>query len=258
MTIQSVDRAIDILSLFSATRPRLGITDISMALGLSKPTIHGLVRTLTDRGFLQQDTETRKYSIGLKIYEMGIFVSGTLKINQAGSLPAMRLAQSTKQMTRLALWDADSILVTLNFTPSIPETTIHHMGIRVPAYCTASGKSILAKLKEEELKSYLDRVTLSPLTQNTITSREQLLADIDKGNQKGYFEDREEAMIGLTCISAAIFDQTNRPVASISVSGGTGFVDSENISSIAFEMNMTANEISQSLGYLPLPMPTPM
>ena len=64
MTIQSVNRAIDILSLFTVMQPRLGITDISKHLNLSKTTVHGLIRTLTRRGFLQQDPETRKYSLG--------------------------------------------------------------------------------------------------------------------------------------------------------------------------------------------------
>ena len=81
MGIQSVHRALDILSLFSAAQPRLGITEMSNVLGLPKATVHGLVRTLVQRGFLYQDIETRKYRLGLTIYELGTILAGTLKSN---------------------------------------------------------------------------------------------------------------------------------------------------------------------------------
>ena len=82
MAIQSVQRAMKILGLFSIAKPRLGITEISNALGLHKATIQGLVRTLFEEGFLAQDPETKKYALGLKIYEMGVVLAGTLEINQ--------------------------------------------------------------------------------------------------------------------------------------------------------------------------------
>ena len=84
MSIQSVDRALQILALFSHRSPVLGVTEISRALGLSKGTVHGLIRTLLQQGFLQQDLPSRKYRLGLKIYELGIILAGTLEINQKG------------------------------------------------------------------------------------------------------------------------------------------------------------------------------
>src|SRR4030042_447465 len=92
--IQSVNRAIAILSLFTPRRPRLGITEISRMLNLPKATIYGLAHTLLKAGFLQQDPETRKYQLGLKIYEMGIILAGNFEINQKAIGPANKLAKS--------------------------------------------------------------------------------------------------------------------------------------------------------------------
>ncbi|MFH1349502.1 MAG: helix-turn-helix domain-containing protein, partial [Pseudomonadota bacterium] len=88
MIIQSVHRAMQVLGLFSLSTPRLGISEISRALGLHKGTVQGLIRTLVHEGFLQQDQETRKYQLGFKIYELGLIMAGSLEVNQKASNPA--------------------------------------------------------------------------------------------------------------------------------------------------------------------------
>ena len=71
MPIQSINRAIDILLLFSQARPWLGITEISKTLGLNKATVFGLVNTLQERGFLTKDPVNQKYGLGNKLHELG-------------------------------------------------------------------------------------------------------------------------------------------------------------------------------------------
>ena len=82
MAIQSVQRVMKILGLFSITKPSLGITEISNALGLHKATIQGLVRTLFEEGFLAQDPETKKYQLGLKIYAMGVVLAEPCRLTR--------------------------------------------------------------------------------------------------------------------------------------------------------------------------------
>ena len=106
--IQSVNRAIQILGLFSLAKPQLGITEISRALKLHKGTVQGLVRTLTDQGFLEQDHYSRKYQLGPKVYELGIIRAGSLEINQKASIPAHQLALRTERLVRIATWDKNS------------------------------------------------------------------------------------------------------------------------------------------------------
>lgn len=255
MGIQSVHRALDILSLFSAAQPRLGITEMSNVLGLPKATVHGLVRTLVQRGFLYQDIETRKYRLGLTIYELGTILAGTLKINQVGAGPAHRLAQNTRQMVRVAIWDQDAILVTLNLFPQSQAVRFHQLGPRVPAYCSALGKAILAWLTTEDLAGYLKRTHLSEYTAHTITDRKRLLQDLEQTRRRGYAVDREECLVGLACIGAPVFDHTGRPTASISISGAPELLQDKQLSSIVLELIDAAREISRSMGYLPEAVP---
>ncbi len=251
MSVQSVDRALDILGLFSSSSPRLGITEMSKALGLAKPTVHGLVRTLVLRNFLSQDPETKKYSLGLKIHEMSAVLASTLKINQVGGALAQALAKSLSLAARIAIWDQESVLITLNLFPE--STTVHYQqfGPRVPAYCSSIGKTILAHLPEDELISYLETHELTALTQNTITDKEKFLQDIEEARSKGYALDVEECIMGLACIGAPIFDFTGRPTGSLSISGSPESVFGDDLGNIARELMQTASQISTFLGWHP-------
>jgi len=255
MTIQSVNRALDILFLFTNTQPRLGITEISKLLGLTKPTVHGLVQTLAKRGFLHQDPETRKYSLGLKIYELGSILSSTLKINRVGEGPAYRLANSTNHMVRMAIWDQNEILVTFNGIPGHHTGKYQQLGPRVPAYCSASGKAVLSKLSRKNLSRYLKETKLTPYTSKTITKTASLVKELEKARTKGYAEDHEEYLPGLFCISSAILDRSGTPYAAISVSGGINFFSNPHLDDIAQNMIETAAEISRSMGYFQQAVP---
>jgi len=255
MAIQSVNRAIDILFLFSGARPFLGITEISDVLGLTKPTVHGLVQTLTGRGFLNQDPETRKYSLGLKIYELGTFLASTLKVNQVGAIPAHRLANSVNHMTRLAIWDQSSALVTLNILPGTKIRNYQQLGPRVPAYCSAAGKAILASLPEKEIADYCKRTALIPYTDNTITDKRRLLKELKKIKQQGFSDDHEEYLPGIACVSCPVFDHTGQPAAAISVSSIPEMIFGNDLKKITEEMKDTAREISRSMGYMPKTAP---
>ena len=179
MIIQSVDRALDILSLFSYAKPRWGITDIALAMNLPKGTIHNIVSTLDSGGFLKKDEETRKYCLGPKLFSLGTIMGGTLEINQKASGPAHSLAERTGLVCRIAIWDHDAALVTMEVAPRNYKALAQRLGPRVAAYCSAIGKSLLAYLTSSEIRVYLDQTELVPFTPNTITREDLLLEELE-------------------------------------------------------------------------------
>ncbi len=251
MAIQSVKRAIEILTLFTPERPRLGITEISKLMKLPKPTIHGLVQTLIDLNFLLQDKETRKYSLGLKLYELGIFLSGTLKINQVGGGLAQRLAVKTGQMVRLAIWDNDKVLVTMNLFPTVDDSYLFRqlgLGPKVPAHCSAVGKAILSSFSVEKRTAYLQQMPLTQHTPNTIMDLPRLLTELEEARKTGISRECEEYLKGLSCIGAAIYDDSGEAVAAISLSGPADFLKRPDLPELSQQLTQTAAEISISMG----------
>jgi DNA-binding IclR family transcriptional regulator len=251
MSIQSVHRALTILSFFSAARPRLGVTELGRLMGLSKTTVHNLVKTLVGHGFLQQDHETRKYSLGLKIYELGTTLAGSLPLNQVGAQPAERLTAATGLMSRLAVWDCDTVLVTLNFFPLAEAPWQMQLGPRVPAYCTALGKAVLAFMDAVRLAEYLDSHPLAKYTTNTITDHKVLRKELDASRQRGYAVDRGEYVDGFTCLGAPIFDYSGLAVGAVSLSGRPEDVQGDQEAKVGLELIRTAREISRRMGFRP-------
>ncbi len=249
MSIQSVSRALSILKLFSAAKIHLGISEIARALNLTNPTVHGLVRTLVEKGFLTQDPATKKYCLGIRNYELGHYFLGASRVYQVGAAATHRLAQTAGLSARLAVRDEDSVVVILMVHAQPERFQYLQVGPKIPNYCTSLGKAILAWLPSDELMKYMEHVQLAPYTPQTITDRKRLLEDLDKSRLRGYAIDRQELVPGLTCASAPIFNQSQQPVASVSISSGSDLFGLDNISEITDELIQTANEISYSLGY---------
>ena len=155
MRIQSLERAISILNLFRSTRNPLGISEMAQALNLAKTTVHGLVSTLEMNGFLKKDAATRKYRLGFALFELGSIQAADLEINQRAFFPMRELSNKIDRLCRVAIWDRGSVIVTMTVQPQGHEITARQFGARLPGYCTALGKAILANMDESEQKSYL-------------------------------------------------------------------------------------------------------
>jgi DNA-binding IclR family transcriptional regulator len=251
MSIQSVDRALRILTLFSNRNPVLGVTEISQALELSKGTVHGLIRTLLRQGFLQQDRPSRKYRLGLKIYELGIILAATMEINQKAAGPINQLAKATQLVVRVAIWDGDSMVITSDAHPRPRAVLPHQFGPRVHAYCSAMGKAVLAFLREEELAAYLQRTELVAFTPSTVIEKVRLLVDLEATRCRGYSIDREEAVQGMACLGAPVFQHEGSVAGAISISGGVARILNDKMEHLTEELLKTAAEISRYMGYFP-------
>jgi len=251
MTIQSVDRALQILSFFSHKRSLVGISELSQLTQLPKGTIHGLVKTMVDRGFLVRDSQTRRYRLGIKLHELGILVSENLDIVQKGAPFAHRLSRKTQSLCRIAIWDGDAVVIVLSARPRPRASFPHQIGPRVRAYCSAMGKAVLAHLGEEELKGHLNRTERVPFTPSTMTRKKMLKMELEKTKARGYSLDREEAVRGLSCLGAPVFGRDGSLEGSLSISGASKRILGPRKETFLEELLRTADEISQHLGYFP-------
>ena len=249
MSIQSIDRALSILSLFSASKTHIGITEIAKSVKLTNSTVHGIVKTLHGKGFLYQEKSTKKYCLGVCNFELGHYFLGASKVYQAGAAASHRLAEDTGLNTRLAILDQDEAVVILTVYSKSERFKYYPVGPRVPLYCTALGKAILAWLPEKDFKKYLENRSFYTFTPHTITDSELLTASLKNMDLNGYVMDREEMVRRIVCIAAPIFDLHNTPIASLSLSSGLDLLNHEKFRDFADNLIHTAADISYALGY---------
>jgi DNA-binding IclR family transcriptional regulator len=251
MSIQSIERVSAILALFSLERPWLGVSEIARVMGLPKTTVSSLVRTLLEVGFLSQDSETRRYTLGQRLLNLGIIVEDTLEINQKAQGPAKDLAGKTGLICRVAIWDEDAALITLDVIPREVEVLARRIGPRVAAYATSHGRAILAFLPPNELQKYLKRIKFIAFTPFTITSKDELVKELAETRRRGYAVNNQGLVQGRGSIAVPIFQRGGRVLAAISLVGSPERIFSQNLTVLVRNVQNAATEISRLMGYTP-------
>ena len=252
MRIQSIERAIGILNLFKANRSSLSLAEIASGMGIAKTTIHTILKTLEYNGFLRQDIYTKKYSLGFALFELGALQATNMRINRNSSKPLHVLANESNSCCRLAIWDADTVFITLTVFPQGLDNQSRQLGPRIPAYCTGLGKAILAHLPDERIALYLDKTELSPYTKYTITDRNDLMKDLKDTKLRGYSISNRETLLHQIGVAAPIFDEAGNIIAAASIELNPEETDEERIEKSATRLLRATHEISTEMGYQPL------
>lgn len=250
MPVKSVERALQILTLFSRQITQLGVTEVARALGVTKAAAHNLMITMTDAGFLYRDPETKRYSLGLKVCELGMIQPLAHELNQRAHGPAQDLSRSRRMVTRVALWDGEAMLVSATYYPQNRIELSSSIGPRIHAYASSVGRAVLSQLPREEVLTYLEHTHLEAFTANTITDKAELLKEIEDSRHRGFAVDREESVYGLACLGAPLFDSSGKPVGALSVSGQPEKVlDPDKQLELVRDLLRCTGEISRTMGH---------
>lgn len=121
------------------------------------------------------------------------------------------------------------------------------LGSRKDVYATASGKAFLAFISKEELERILNKIKFEMLTENTITSREKLMDEINLTRSRGFAIEKQEDRNVSSCCAVPIFDYTGKVILTISLSDVYN-PDMDNYK-MSLELKQVAADISKSFGY---------
>ncbi|MCC6674538.1 MAG: IclR family transcriptional regulator [Thermomicrobiales bacterium] len=246
--VRALERALDVLDAFTIGEPELSFTELTARTGLSKGTAVRLLAVLERRGFLERSNETERYRIGVRAFEVGSIYIQTLALEREAHRYLDALVEECHQTANLGMLDHGEI-VHLLVVPS--RRPIHYSvqsGQRDDAHCTGLGKALLAGLSASELDALIADRGLPRHTERTITTTDELRAELATVRARGYAIDEEESVPGLTCIAAPIYDDRGSAAGAVSVSGQSSEFAEPNRTAYANAVLRTANEISRRLG----------
>ena len=216
--IQSVDRAARILHELGSGSPTLGVTELSARLGLAKPTVHGLLRTLEGSGLVSQDVATGRYSLGPGVLQLGNAYLAGSELRARSMLRAGTLARQVDEAVWVSVLVDDTVMVVHHEFRPDEAVQILEVGATVPWHACALGHAIVAFLPEADLGERLDR-PLRPLTGRTRTAPEALRKALATVRDKGFAVENQEANVGDAGLAAPVFDHSGQAVGSIGVVG---------------------------------------
>lgn len=227
-TIASVAKAIEVIEFIAYSKKELGVTEISNGLNYGASGTYHLLNTLKQCNILVQDEATKKYSLGLKLWKIGMLSYGKNHISSVLRPYLKKLKNLTGETANLTILDNNHIVYIAQEESDRLVKMFTTTGAIAPIHCTAAGKVLLAYKDKEERNNILNSIKLDRFTDKTLTTKEELLDEIEDIQERGYGFDYEEREIGVSCIAAPIFDIHREVIACITISGPTARFTDEN------------------------------
>ena len=212
--VQSLERAFAVLEAMADAGGTVGLSRLATESGLPLPTIHRLVRTLVDLGYVRQDP-SRRYVLGPRLIRLGESASRMLA---TWALPYLHgLVESLGETANLAMLDGDQVVYVAQVPSRHSMRMFTEVGRRVFPHCTAVGKALLAQRDRESVEAMLARTGMPAQTEHTITDRQAFLESLARVAEQGYAVDEQEQELGVCCVAVAVPGAPS-PIA-LSVSG---------------------------------------
>src|SRR5215470_13162904 len=218
--IQSVQRAAQILAVLGSGTPRLGVTEIAERVGLAKPTVHGLLRTLEADALVAQDPDTGKYSLGPGVLQLGNAYLDGSELRARSLRWSEALAQRTGEAVWVATLSGSRVIVLHHVFRPDNTVQILEVGAAIPWHACALGHAIVANLPAAAAARLLTG-ELAPLTGRTKTTRAALSRALAQVRRQGYAVEDQEATVGDAGVAAPILNRAGSVVGSIGVVGPT-------------------------------------
>jgi DNA-binding IclR family transcriptional regulator len=200
-------------------------------------------------GYLQQDMESGRYAASLKLWEVGSFVLARLDLKQVAAGPMAELAASTGETVHLSVLDGSDVVHIDKIECEHPIRAYSRVGGRVPVYCIATGKAMLAFQPESRIKAVA--ANLKQVTPETIVDRTRLLAELSTIRRTGISISRGAWEPGVDGIAAPIWDATGSVVAGVGISGPAIRLRSRERARYSPLVAEAAAKISRALGFQP-------
>ena len=246
--VQSVERSLDIIETLVTEPHGMGISQISESTGMSKSTVHRLLSTLLERGYVTK-THDSSYKVGLKLIEAASVYLNSLELHTEARPYISRIAHDLGLTSHLGIIEGDQVVYIERMDMISSIQLYHQIGLRVPAYTSSLGKCLLSAYSHEELELVMKDCTFQKFTDKTITSFEEFRKEMHEVRKKGWAIDDQESEEDHRCIGAPIFDYRGDIIAAVSASGSLSQLPDERIEAVAEYLKSTALEISREMGY---------
>ncbi|MDI3543254.1 MAG: hypothetical protein PWP57_858 [Candidatus Atribacteria bacterium] len=249
-SISSLEHAIKILeTVIFKGQNGLSIKEISQVVELHPSTVYRYLSTFLNHGYISKTSDGR-YRPGIKLVELGSYVLNGFDLREIAHPYLVKLVNAVNQTVHLAVRDGyEAIYIDKVEGPRTLQMR-SRVGMRIPLYCTALGKVLLAYSSKEEVDRYVREVRLTPRTQNTIVSPSELEKELLDVRKRGYAIDNQENEEGIVCIGVPIFSFGGHVVAALSISGFFKSFSPEKIPVLLASLKETAVSISKDLGGL--------
>ena len=210
-------RMLMIISALAKASQPLAIHDLVEDLGLPKQTLHRLVQSLVETGYLER--QGRRYVPSRQLTQLASGIMQFSPDQKSRRQILTRLSADSGETVNFVMPMDDGMTYVDRVDTNWPFRILLPVGTSVPFHCTASGKTYLAHLRSDQRHRMLQSLDLHDHTKNTHTSPETLLRELKEIRRQGFALDDEEFFENMFAIAVPVFDDQDRFYAALATHG---------------------------------------
>lgn len=249
--IQALDRGLQLMDQLAMTAQPVSLADLSRHLGVDRSTAHRLLSTLQHRGYVQQETVSRHYRLGLKLVVLSRHVLDSLPWQAVAREAMHALTQATGESVNLVVSSSRQFTCVMQQPSEASLAVTSEVGAVYAPYATAAGKVLLAHLSDEQRGECLGPAPLMSFTPRTLTDPAALALHLNTVKQLGYAIDDEERYPAVRCVAAPVRNHQAEIMAALSLSGPAVRLTYDRLPALISQLQQTAQQLSTALGYSP-------
>jgi DNA-binding IclR family transcriptional regulator len=246
--VQSLGRAFAILEEVARHREGIGLADLSKLVGLHNSTTFHLAKTMVSLGYMRQEKDSKRYRVGRPLFALAASALDEIEMVNLATPVLEELSRETSESSHFAVRMGDAIVVIARTSGPGAFQLTDRVGVVRPAHCTALGKIILASLRPDQLKRFLERVDLKPSTKKSITDIPVLLREIAEVRRSGVAIDDGEFNPEVRCVAVPVTNFTGEIVGALGISAPIWRVSNQELQSCAKVVQAAATRLSAEFG----------
>jgi DNA-binding IclR family transcriptional regulator len=246
--MKSLETAIAVLKQFTQAKGDLSVAEIAAATGLNRSHLSKILSEFRDGGLLVQDAVTRRYGVGVGLFELGVKYANGSEVAR-NALPVMReLVDRCRHSATLSILNDDHVLHLMAVEGPLYLDGRWRVGGWLPIHATSAGKVLIAWLDHAELAALLKRITLHRITPLTVTDPKLLRRQLEEIRASGIALTRGESAPGLAALAVPIFDSADRVHAALGLVIPDQLFDAADVNRLRADLVRAARALSLKLG----------
>lgn len=238
-----------ILELVANSHDGITLQEIAQTMDMAKSSAFVIVHSLLELQYIKfVEHSDKKYCLDIKAFSLGMkYTSDLTLVKQCGSyLPA--LAEKYSKTAFLGVLNGTEVVYLYKYVGSNAQLATCAIGSSKPVHATSLGKAILAYLPKEEQVALIDKIEMTPFTPYTITSKDELLKELDIIRQRGYATENRELGEFTFCFGVPVLDYNGKVIAAISLSDI--ILRDQDTSQMVDDLRSVASEIAKTANYM--------
>src|SRR6201746_1098410 len=246
--VQSLGRAFAILEEVARHREGIGLAELSKLVGLHNSTTFHLAKTMVSLGYMRQERDSKRYRVGRPLFALAASALDEIEMVNLATPVLEELSRESGESGHFAVRMGDSVVVIARTSGAGAFQLTDRVGVVGPAHCTALGKIILASLRPDQLKRFLERVDLKPSTKKSITEPSALLREITEIRRSWIAFDDGEYNAEVRCVAVPVYNFTGEVIGALGISGPIWRMTDQVLQSRAKLVQTAAKRLSAEFG----------